>query len=161
MPIRFHRAARPVAGGPGTIIGETGSTVIGAKGVRRGYPPLIVWPARHLDPIRTPVVSGVRIAIMIIMIFFEKGSIMQRMAARDAKTKFGELLNAAQREPVTIEKHGKPVAVMLSAEDYREFEALKLARLRGEIQIGLDDLAAGRLVDGKTAFETLRARLAE
>ena len=86
---------------------------------------------------------------------------MQRMAAREAKTKFGELLNAAQREPVTIEKHGKPVAVMLSAEDYREFEALKLARLRGEIQIGLDDLAAGRMVDGKTAFETVRARLTE
>ena len=86
---------------------------------------------------------------------------MHRMAAREAKTHFGALLDAAQREPVTIEKHGRAVAVMLSAEDFQEYEALKLARLRGEIQIGLDDLDAGRIVDGEAAFETARARLSE
>ena len=86
---------------------------------------------------------------------------MQRMAAREAKVHFGALLDAAQREPVTIEKHGRPVAVMLSAEDYRDYEALKLARLRGEIQLGLDDLESGRIVDGATAFEAARARLSE
>ena len=86
---------------------------------------------------------------------------MHRMAARDAKTHFGGLLNTAQREPVTIEKHGKPVAVVLSAEDYRDYEALKLARLRGEIQTGLDDLAAGRVVDGAAAFKAMREQLGE
>ncbi|HEY9566823.1 MAG TPA: type II toxin-antitoxin system Phd/YefM family antitoxin [Thalassobaculum sp.] len=86
---------------------------------------------------------------------------MRKVAALDAKNRFGELLNAAQREPVTIEKHGKAVAVVLSAGDYQEFEELKLARLRGEIQIGLDDIAAGRVVDAETAFAGARRLIDE
>jgi prevent-host-death family protein len=84
---------------------------------------------------------------------------MRSMAALDAKNRFGELLDTAQREPVTIEKHGRPVAVVVSAEDYKELEELKLARLRAEIQLGLDDVAAGRTVDGRKAFAALRKRL--
>ncbi|MEQ9334651.1 type II toxin-antitoxin system Phd/YefM family antitoxin [Thalassobaculum sp.] len=86
---------------------------------------------------------------------------MRKVAALEAKNRFGELLNAAQREPVTIEKHGKAVAVVLSTEDYQDFEALKLARLRGEIQTGLDDIAAGRIVDLETAFADARAAIDE
>ena len=81
---------------------------------------------------------------------------MRSMAAGDAKNRFGELLDAAQREPVSIEKHGRPVAVVVSAEDYKELEELKLARLRGEIGKGLDDLKAGRTVDGRKALAALR-----
>ena len=81
---------------------------------------------------------------------------MRSMAAVDAKNRFGELLDAAQREPVTIKKHGRPVAVVVSAEDYKELEELKLARLRGEIRKELDDLDAGRTVDGRTAIAALR-----
>lgn len=85
---------------------------------------------------------------------------MRTMAALEAKNRFGELLDAAQREPVTIEKHGRAVAVMLSAEEYKELEALRLASLRAEIRKGLDDIGAGRTVDGDEAFRTLRERLA-
>lgn len=84
---------------------------------------------------------------------------MRTMAALEAKNRFGELLDAAQREPVTIEKHGRAVAVMVSAEDYKELEALKLASLRAEIRKGLDDIEAGRTVDGNQAFKALRERL--
>ena len=84
---------------------------------------------------------------------------MRSMAALEAKNRFGELLDAAQREPVTIEKHGRPVAVMVSAEEYGEIEALKLASLRREIRKGLDDIEAGRTVDGAEAFAELRDRL--
>ena len=84
---------------------------------------------------------------------------MRSMAAGDAKNRFGELLDAAQREPVIIEKHGRPVAVVVSAEDYRELEELKLARLRGEIGKGLDDLETGRTVDGRKAIAALRNAL--
>ena len=38
---------------------------------------------------------------------------MRTMSAKDAKNHFGELLMEAQRAPVTIEKNGKPVAVLL------------------------------------------------
>lgn len=84
---------------------------------------------------------------------------MRNMAALQAKNRFGELLDAAQRGPVTIEKHGRPVAVVVSAEDYKELEGLKLARLRDKIQKGLADLEAGRVVDGKRAFRDVRKRL--
>ncbi len=84
---------------------------------------------------------------------------MRTMAALDAKNRFGELLDAAQREPVTIEKHGRPVAVMLSAQDYEDLQSLKLLTLRAEIRKGLDDIEAGRTVDGNAAFEAVRQRL--
>jgi prevent-host-death family protein len=85
---------------------------------------------------------------------------MRTVAALEAKNRFGELLDTARREPVTIEKHGRAVAVVVSAEEYKELEALKLANLRAEINKGLDDIAAGRTVDGGEAFKALRDRLA-
>lgn len=83
----------------------------------------------------------------------------QRISAHDAEAQFGGVLDAAQSGPVTIERDGEPVAVVLSAGDYRDFEAQRLARLRGDISLGLDDLAAGRTVDRDTAFDALRSRL--
>ena len=50
---------------------------------------------------------------------------MKTFAAKEAKNGFGRLLDAAQREPVTIEKKGRPVAVVLSVEDYRRLEELE------------------------------------
>lgn len=43
---------------------------------------------------------------------------MKSMSAKDAKNAFGLLLDTARAEPVTIEKHGRPVVVVLSVEDY-------------------------------------------
>ncbi len=80
---------------------------------------------------------------------------MRTMAARDAKNRFGELLDTAQREPVTIEKHGRPVAVLLSAQDYDDLKAAKRERLRAALQGGIDDLDAGRSVDGEAFFDQL------
>ncbi|MCG7873099.1 MAG: type II toxin-antitoxin system Phd/YefM family antitoxin [Candidatus Thiodiazotropha lotti] len=72
---------------------------------------------------------------------------MTKMSANAAKARFGELLDTARREPVTIEKHGRPVAVILSTEEYEELEALKLFRLRSELGIGLDALSNGDFID--------------
>lgn len=68
---------------------------------------------------------------------------MNTFAAKDAKTRFGELLDTAQREPVTIEKHGRRVAVVLSATEYDELVAATRDRLLAEIQLGLDQLDRG------------------
>lgn len=43
---------------------------------------------------------------------------MQSMSARDAKNSFGKLIDMARAEPVAIEKHGRPVVVVLSIESY-------------------------------------------
>lgn len=84
---------------------------------------------------------------------------METIAAADAKTNFGALLDKAQRGPVTISKNGRAVAVMMSAAAYEEQQQLKLEVLRGEIQKGLDDVKRGRLVTPERAFAAFRKEL--
>ncbi len=50
---------------------------------------------------------------------------MKSMTATKAKYGFGRLLDAAQREPVTIEKNGRAVAVMLCMEEFERLEAVE------------------------------------
>ena len=50
---------------------------------------------------------------------------MKTMAAKDAKTNFGQLLDTAIREPVSITRNGRQVAVVLSAQDFERLEALQ------------------------------------
>ncbi len=61
---------------------------------------------------------------------------MKKLAAKDAKMRFGELMDTVQREPVTIEKHGRPVAIVMSVENYRAIEQIKLTRLREKLSVG-------------------------
>ncbi len=53
---------------------------------------------------------------------------MKTMSAKDAKNAFGLLLDTARAEPVTVEKHGRAVVVVMSVE---EFERLKRREDRG------------------------------
>jgi len=50
---------------------------------------------------------------------------MHSLSANEAKTQFGDMLLKAQREPVQISRNGKPVAVVISAEEYQAIEAMK------------------------------------
>ena len=43
---------------------------------------------------------------------------MRTMSARDAKNSFGLLLDYARAEPVQVEKHGRPVVVVISVEEF-------------------------------------------
>jgi prevent-host-death family protein len=45
--------------------------------------------------------------------------------AREAKNNFGALIDAAQRRPITIRKHGRKVAIMLSPEEFALFERME------------------------------------
>jgi prevent-host-death family protein len=47
---------------------------------------------------------------------------MRAVSAKDAKYGFGRLIDMARAEPVVVEKHGRPVVVVLAIE---EFERLK------------------------------------
>lgn len=42
---------------------------------------------------------------------------MQIITAKDAKSRFGELLDTMQREPVLVTKNNRPVGVFLSLKD--------------------------------------------
>lgn len=78
---------------------------------------------------------------------------MQSIAAREAKIHFGELIDKAQREPISIEKHGRPVAVIMSSEEYKQ---IKLERLRARLAIGEAQLDRGESMDGSAFFDELR-----
>lgn len=49
---------------------------------------------------------------------------MKAMSARDAKHQFGLLIDTARAEPVVIEKHGRPVVVVLAVEEFERLKAL-------------------------------------
>jgi len=65
---------------------------------------------------------------------------MKAIAAKEAKNNFGELMDTAQREPVTIERRGRAVAVVISA---KEYEKIKLERLRAKLAAGQAQLDRG------------------
>ncbi|MFW6283489.1 MAG: type II toxin-antitoxin system Phd/YefM family antitoxin [Minisyncoccales bacterium] len=50
---------------------------------------------------------------------------MTIVQAKDAKNKFGQLIQNAQKNPITIQKHGKPCVVVMSQEEYERLNALE------------------------------------
>jgi prevent-host-death family protein len=50
--------------------------------------------------------------------------------ANEAKTRFGELLDVAQREPVRLTRRDRVVGVLVSAQDYEAMRAFYADRLR-------------------------------
>ncbi len=72
---------------------------------------------------------------------------MKVIPATEAKTNFGALLDSTQREPVTISKKGRQVAVLMSAQEFEEQEALKLYFLKKEVNKGLKQLDNSEIID--------------
>ena len=66
---------------------------------------------------------------------------MYSLSANEAKTQFGDMLLKAQREPVQISRNGKPVAVVISAEEYQAIEAMKQQFLQEKIARARNDIA--------------------
>ncbi len=58
---------------------------------------------------------------------------MQVMSAKEAKYGFGRLIDLARSGPVTVEKHGRPVVVVLAVEEYK-----RLCDAFGCLKQGLD-----------------------
>lgn len=50
---------------------------------------------------------------------------MKSMSAAEAKNGFGYLIDTARQEPVKIEKHGRPVVVMISIEEFERLSGLQ------------------------------------
>ena len=72
------------------------------------------------------------------------GVSMINIAAGEARANFGELMDTAQREPISIEKHGRPVAVLMSAIEY---EQMKSELLKARINKGIEQLNNGEYSD--------------
>lgn len=61
------------------------------------------------------------------------------MVAKDAKNKFGQLLTAAMREPVIIDKNGKSVAILMSTEEFRRLEQIEDELITIKAQLALKE----------------------
>ena len=44
---------------------------------------------------------------------------MKTFTALEAKNRFGQVIDAAQREPVTVTRQGRPSVVIVSADEYQ------------------------------------------
>ncbi|MCG2842379.1 type II toxin-antitoxin system prevent-host-death family antitoxin [Sandaracinobacter sp. RS1-74] len=59
---------------------------------------------------------------------------MQTITANEAKTRFGELIDRVQREPVRVTRRNRVVSVMVSAADYAAMRAFYADRLARNLQ---------------------------
>ena len=59
---------------------------------------------------------------------------MRQYTSTDAKREFGDVLLQAQKGPVWVSRNGKPCAVILSDDAYRDLrlQALRAALIEGE-----------------------------
>lgn len=56
---------------------------------------------------------------------------MKTLSAKVAKYNFGRLVDTARAEPVVVEKHGRPVIVVLAVEEYERLKGIEAAKVRG------------------------------
>jgi len=53
---------------------------------------------------------------------------MKSMSAKEAKNGFGLMLDTARAEPVTVNKHGRPVVVVVAVEEFKRLKTLATAK---------------------------------
>ena len=54
---------------------------------------------------------------------------MRSVSAREAKYGFGRLIDMARAEPVTVEKHGRPVVVVVAVEEWHRLKLMDAQQL--------------------------------
>ncbi|MEX2130727.1 MAG: type II toxin-antitoxin system Phd/YefM family antitoxin [Pseudohongiellaceae bacterium] len=74
---------------------------------------------------------------------------MQSFTADEAKARFGEFLDRAQREPVQVLRHDRVVGVMVSAEDYEAMRTFYADRLRNTLRSSAADAAAAGMTEAR------------
>ncbi len=73
------------------------------------------------------------------------GHEMKSLSAKDAKYGFGRMIDLARAAPVMIEKHGRPVVVVMALEEFERLKGLEhhAAGLGGPIKKSLTAKKAG------------------
>jgi prevent-host-death family protein len=72
---------------------------------------------------------------------------MPTMSATQAKQNFAALIDAAQREPVRIQRHQRDVAVLLSAEEYERMNRERWAEFNRLSAIASEQAKANGLTE--------------
>lgn len=74
---------------------------------------------------------------------------MQTFTANEAKTRFGEFIDLAQKEPVRVMRRDRVVGVMVSADDYEAMRAFYADRLRHTLRQTAEGARAAGLTPAK------------
>jgi prevent-host-death family protein len=77
-----------------------------------------------------PIFSSKLSKIDRTSIFLRRNTSMRYVSATDAKQRLAALLDSAQREPVTIRRQKRDVAVILSAEEYDRMRNLNAVEFK-------------------------------
>lgn len=83
---------------------------------------------------------------------------METIAATEASNRFGQLLDLALQEPVTIEKKGRKVAVILSVEEYNRMENTINSLQDQRLKESISDMEAGKVQPATEVFASLKQR---
>jgi antitoxin Phd len=86
---------------------------------------------------------------------------MKTYSATEAKNKFGQLLDDAQRGPVRIEKHGRGSSYVVSEADYKVIQAQKERALREMLEESQRDIDAGRTIPMEQVHAEIREMLGQ
>ncbi len=73
---------------------------------------------------------------------------MKSVTALEAKNRFGEVLEAAQRQPISITRNGRPLVVMISAGSYARRQRVARERLQRAMQRAGEHAAAQGMNEG-------------
>jgi len=76
---------------------------------------------------------------------------MPSLTALDAKNRFGQLIEMAQRSPVTITKNGRPSVVVMSAADFERRRQNAGKRMLEAMDRLADEATKNGLTDKKLA----------
>jgi prevent-host-death family protein len=87
------------------------------------------------------------------MYIFRHTAFMPIVSATHAKQNFAAMIDAAQREPVRIQRHERDVAVLISADEYE-----KIRKMRVEDLIRLSE-ENGRYAESKGMTDALPEQL--
>ena len=74
---------------------------------------------------------------------------MKETTARDAKNRFGQFLDAAQRTPVSVTRNGRVVTVMMSVEHYERLRGAAWERLTATMDAIGEEASAKGLTDAR------------
>ena len=72
---------------------------------------------------------------------------IREMAAREAKNRFGQLLDAAQSAPVRVTRNGRPVGVMMSTSQYERLRGAAWERLSATMDSLGEEASANGLTE--------------
>ena len=76
---------------------------------------------------------------------------MQTYTANEAKTRFGDMLDRVQREPVQVTRHDRVVGVMVSAQDYEQMREFYSERMIQSLKASAAEARANGLTEEKLA----------